>query len=201
MSRKHFVWAILLLGISVNAAAVPIVVSQLQNQTATGQLFDFALTAPLSDGTGGTLSIRARGDYGDDNDPTFEVYSWHAENLLGAGPIGGFDGNGDGVGGRFDGGLITHAANRNYEFTRSYALTGAELLALTADGLFGLSVQLGGGVNVGLEPGEFTEVTLAYASDVVIDEPASVGLLVAGLVLAGSLRRIGDFAASAAQRA
>ena len=71
-----FTAAITIVGLTSQASAV--VLTQLQNQTISGQDFTFIFNAaPISNGTGGTFTLHVRGDYGDEVDAMASKHGDH----------------------------------------------------------------------------------------------------------------------------
>lgn len=177
-----------------SANAVPVVVTDTQYQAVltTPQLFNFSFTglAP-SDGTGGTFTVHARGDLGAQST---ENITWTLETGgLAAGLHSQSLGQCANTGVCTQGAPLTATVWRvdaDFEFTKTYVLSGAELNALLADGTIGVSVQQGSSVNspdVLAQP--FVQITFAYntAAGGEVPLPAALPMFVAGAGLIGGL--------------
>jgi hypothetical protein len=180
MKKLKTLIASALLLITASAHAAPVTVSQLQGQTVAGQNFNFNFTglAP-SNGSGGTFTIHARGDY-QEFQGGLETLSWSIDSQLNGGPVGGFIGN-VGIGGPFDF-FIEHMRERDVEFQRTYTLTAAEVAGLLADSAINVFVDLHANVGA-LELPRFVEVKFSYNQDVSnVPEPTSLALVALGLL-------------------
>ena len=138
------------------ALAAPVSVTDQQTQTGDGQNFNFSFTGlTASDGTGGTLVLRARGDYADGNN---ESPDWNAEGIVGANNVGAFNSNGTGGnGGPFD--FVTrYTNNRNYDWQRTYTLNSAQLDALLSDCRVNVFVDLNREVDLSRGETQFVKV-------------------------------------------
>lgn len=180
------------------AQAAPISVSQLTNQTVVGENFNFNfLGLAASDGTGGTFTLHAQGDYDGRDD---ETLTWDIDGLLAAGPVGGFcstgitavctspngAANNGGVGGPFDFVNVVQPLG-NVEFQRTYTLDALTLDAILADGMANIFVDLAN--NIGFfNPPNFVEVTLSYESRSV-PVTGTLALFALGLLGLGFKRR------------
>ncbi|MBL8220374.1 MAG: PEP-CTERM sorting domain-containing protein [Bryobacterales bacterium] len=143
-------------------------------QTLAGENFAFNFApAGASDGTAGTLTIRARGDY-DSSTPT-EFLTWDIDGLgIGgqAGPVLG-------------GTTIAFQNGNDTEWQQSFSISGLNMLSITANGAVNITLDLNGDQNAGVGifgPNPFVEVTLEYNSDSDVPEPSTLGLLTAGAV-------------------
>lgn len=147
-------------------------------QTEDGQNFDFRFDSILlSDGTDGTLTIRARGDYQPGN-PT-EFLTWDLDWLgIGtqAGPL------------RGNAQVIQNNSVNDVEWIQSFTIQGSDLIAATSDGTLSILLDLYLdeetllGVNHYADT-EFVRVSLDYGAP--IPEPSSAVLFVAGSVVVG----------------
>jgi len=167
-----------------SAFAAPVVLNDLQNQTVDGQNFNFVFNGLTpSDGTGGTLVLRARGDY---DGGSVESLDWTAEGVFGATGVGGFVDGINGSGGPFDF-VNLFIPFRDIEWQRTYVLSNADLTMLLADLIINISVDLDSEVGA-LELPRFVEITINYNSDVaVVPLPAAFPLFAGGLGLMGLL--------------
>ena len=136
--------------------------------TSDGQLFTFTFNGVgLSDGTDGTLVIDALGDYSP-VPPGFERVDIDIDGVF---TDFAFDPSRGGVVGND---LFQNAA------MQSYTVSGADLLAITSDGMVTITLQNATAVNANNSNEDFIRATLTYA----VPEPASLGLLgLAGLAL------------------
>ena len=171
------------LSVSSLANAGLITLNELQQQTEAGQLFNFGFggsAIPLSDGTSGSLTIHARGDY--DTNTTTEFLVW--------------DINGLGIGGSAGpvlGGTTILVNNFNdVEWTQTFSIDGTSMLAITA-AFEQVSVALNGnqgaGVGVGFQSDEFVEVSFSYnAVSQAVPEPSALAILALGLIGFGARR-------------
>ncbi|MBF9028813.1 hypothetical protein HKCCE3408_00270 [Rhodobacterales bacterium HKCCE3408] len=157
--------ALLVLPVTAQAALL----SSIQLQTVNNQTFSFVFNgAPLSNGSDGTLTITARGDYGRLDT---EVLTYDIEGVTSGGPYGGFPdvlGAGPdygGVGGPFDSATIFSLNPDDYQFTKSVTVSGSDLLAITADGQVVVDVFAGADVT-NLNDLSFVEVELSYDEEV-----------------------------------
>lgn len=143
-------------------------------QTLAGENFAFNFApAGASDGTAGTLTIRARGDY--DSFTGTEFLTWDIDGLgIGgqAGPVLG-------------GTTIAFENGNDTEWQQSFVISGLNMLNITSNGAVNITLDLNGDqtTGVGLFGGNpFVEVTLEYNSDSAVPEPSTFGLLTAGAV-------------------
>ena len=173
------------------ALAAPVSVTDQQTQTSDGQNFNFSFTGlTASDGTGGTLVLRTRGDYANGND---ENLDWNAEGVVGANNVGAFNTNGTGGnGGPFD--FVTvYSTRTNYDWQRTYSLSSAQLDALLSDLAVNVFVDLNRDVDSFRGETQFVKVSLNYNSAPVaaVPLPAGMPLLLGafGLLGASRLRR------------
>ena len=175
--KKYFVAAIAALGFCASQAyATSVTLNGTQTQTVDGQdfVFNFNGLAPTS-GLGGTFIIHAQGDY---QGGTSENLVWDIDGLVLGGPVGGFIGN-VGIGGPFDLFNVIQPLG-NVEFQRTYTLTAAEISSLLADSSIAINVNLDATVGL-FQPPNYVEVTFVYDTGTSVPEPASLGLLLAGL--------------------
>ena len=173
--------AVLALALSATAHAVPVVLSDIEAQTVDGQDFTFSFSpVPLSDGNDGTLTIHARGDY--DPGTATEFLNWDIDSL----GIGGAAG--PTIGGTT---ILLNNGINDVEWEQTFTISGADLLTITGDSAANVLIDLnltpgGNGVNL-IGSNAFVEVTLTY--NTAVPEPATLGVLAAGLGLVGWSRR------------
>ncbi len=182
---KLFQLLFVVLFISTGAAtvqAVPIVLNDVQNQVSDGQNFNFLFSGlPASDGTGGTLVLRAVGDY-DGAGNQLETLAWDAEGQIGATAVGGFVNGAGGVGGPFD--IVNVIVPlRQIEWQKTYTLSNTILTALLADSVINVFVDLASNVD-NLEIGNLIDITINY-NVAVVPIPAALPLFASGLGLMG----------------
>lgn len=164
--------------------AAPVSVTDMQAQTIAGQDFTFNFNGlAASDGTGGTLVLRAQGDYENGGQNTNEFLDWDAEGVVGATGVGNFNGT-VGSGGPFDIATVFQPLG-NILFQRTYNLTGLELDTLLADSMVQINVDLDDGVGL-FQPPNFVEFTLNYNT-----AAPAVPLPATGLMLLGGLAGLG----------
>lgn len=177
------------------AQAATVIAATNELQTVAGESFNLSLLGlGPSDGTGGTLSIYARGDY-EDFGTDSEFLNVDAEGLFTAGPLGSlaFDATTNvflsGSGGPFD--FAQKFGSNDAEFQRTFALSGALLDALLGDGQVDVGLQLSDPVDI-ITADSRVNIILKYESaseTAVVPLPASLPLLLAGLAGFGVLRR------------
>lgn len=162
---------------SVMAAPMSLTVSQ--PQLVDGENFSFGFgPLPGSDGTGGLLTFRIRGDF-TINATLGESYSFDLDGLFAVADLQATAAN-----------LITSFDLNDNLFEQSFAIGAGAMSAIAADGLATLLVDYASGVNVGLSAAPSIQVTLSYqsvASDV--PEPGSLALVGVALAAATQLRR------------
>lgn len=184
---SFLVVAALVLATGSEAKSSVIVLNETKAQTVGGEDFNFIFTPiAAADGTGGTLTIHARGDY--DPSTSTEFLTWDIDSLgIGgaAGPtIGGVT-------------IIQNNGINDVEWSQSFAISGLNMLTITSDFLASILVDLNGddtsGVGHGFQPNEFVEVTVTYnsAAASTVPEPASLTLVGLGAfgLFAGAIRR------------
>jgi hypothetical protein len=157
--RAATIGAVLFVGLMIGASAgiaAPFSSTQSLSQTADGQDFDFMLSGlPLSNGSDGTLTIHARGDYQAANPTEFLTWDFDA---LGIGTIAGpLTGNAT---------ILVDNGVNDVEWTQSFTLSGSDLVSATSDGIVHILLDLNLddsflGVNH-LAATEVAEITLAY---------------------------------------
>ncbi len=182
-----------LFGLVASAAqAVPVTVSDLQLQAdkTVPQTFTFDFTGlAASDGTGGTFTITARGDYGAQSS---EYLIWTAESAI--------DGlTSEKIGICSNAGVCTGSPDSvtvflndaDYQFTKTYTISGAELTALLADGAISVSVLQGPSVNSpNVKAPPFVEISFSYNTGVsAVPLPAALPLFLSGVGGIGFLAR------------
>ena len=146
--------------------------SATQNISAAGQGFDFTFdNLPQASNFAAVFLVHARGDFAHSRTIAGESLTWNLDNVVTGGPVGVFVSPSNSnsitssVGGPFDF-VIYNGGISDIEFQRSYQISGADIVNITADGTADISVDLG--PNVG--GGGFIEVELSYQS---IPEPNS----------------------------
>lgn len=183
------------LALSAAATAATIVAPTNALQVLSGEDISLSLTGlPGSDGTGGTLSVYARGDYEDSNPAKRpgESLSVDVEGTILSSQLGSFDPNdlGVGVGGPFDF-FNQIRPNLEVEFQRTFTLSGAFLDALLADGTVNVLLNLGDDVNV-INADSRVNIVLKYQEAIELSPvplPAGMPLLLVGLTGLGLLAR------------
>lgn len=157
-------------------AANATTITQTAPQTSDGQQFSFVFNGLSTSFTGGgTLTFTARGDYS----PTFSSAANTLETLAGSaeginfGNMG-FDDADTRTAFRFDDNL----------WSRSFALSNAQLTTLLADGVLIVDAFLTSGVNLFNPATAYAGVSFDYTPGAAaVPEPATLGLF--GLALAG----------------
>lgn len=175
---------LLIVNLSSVANATIISLTNYQEQTVDGQNFSFVFNNLLnSDGTGGMLIIRARGDY---DGQLEETLAWHSENVLSISALGGFVNGIGGVGGPFDF-AISHETSKDIEFQKTYSISNSQLQSILADGIFNVTVDLSHVVGVfsSIAP-KFVEISISYNS---VDAPEPLSLAIFALVALGLAAR------------
>lgn len=167
-------------GIHGQALAAPVTISDSAVQTVDGQDFNFNFAGlPASDGTAGSLTIRIRGDFSI-GASLGESYAFNLDGLLSVADLQATNAN-----------LITSFGFNDILFEEIFAINGATMSAIAANGVASLLVDYAVGVNVALSAAPSIMVTLNYQSAAVnaAPEPGSLALLVMGLVAAASARK------------
>jgi hypothetical protein len=160
---------------SVMAAPVSLTLSQ--PQLVDGENFSFGFgPLPGSDGTGGQLTFRIRGDFTIDAS-LGESYSFDLDGLFAVANLQATEAN-----------LITSFDFNDNLFEQSFAVGAGAMSAIAADGLATLLVDYASGVDVLAEPS--IQVTLSYQSVAsAVPEPGSLALVGVALAAATRLRR------------
>jgi hypothetical protein len=180
------------------ANAELITVSELQTQDVDGQNFNFSLNGlDSSNGTGGTFTIHARGDFNDRNSQDNETLSWDIESIFSASGIGGFNQAVVGQGGPFTD-VIVHDGIyrfRNIEFTRTWSISAFDLDNILSDSVFGVFVDFASGVDAyatsevgAAEPTAYVEVIISYDSITPVPVPSNIAIFALGLMGLGARR-------------
>lgn len=179
MKATHLIATVAL---SLSAAmAQADVITLTQPQTVGGQNFNFSFVGLSSSFTGGgSLSFTARGDY----TPTFsgpsnplEVLTASAEGIDFG--VMGWDNRDSGTQFSFD----------DSTWTRTFALSGAQLTALLADSVLNVFVDLDSNVNLFNPQSAFVQVSFDYTPGGTVPEPGVLALLGVALAGAGAFRR------------
>ena len=167
-------------GIHGQALAAPVTLTDSAVQTADGQDFNFNFAGlPASDGTAGSLTIRIRGDFTIGSTLT-ESYAFNLDGLLSVADLQATNAN-----------LITSFGFNDNLFEEIFAINGATMAAIAANGVASLLVEYGSAVHADISAAPSIVVTLNYQSAAVnaVPEPGSLALLVMGLVAAASARK------------
>ncbi len=172
---------LLVIGVVLFAnGAAALTLSAESEQTIDGEDFSFDFNGLVqSDGSDGGLTIRARGDYGVDN-PT-EFLGWSLDSGATwtlAGPV---------LGGTT---IIVDNGINDVEWSQTFAISGADLVALTSGGGFSVLVDLNLdgeslGVNCCFSQEEFVAVSVSYTP---IPEPSRMLLSTGGIVSVAWMR-------------
>lgn len=187
--KNIFFFVAALFALTSMANALPVSVNELQTQTTDGQDFIFTFNGlAASDGSGGTLIFRAQGDYGAFAGESLTLKVEGIINQL----MGVFSNTGNFIGPATAGGpfdfVNLNVTNTNFEFQRTFNLSGADLDTLLSDSILSATVNLSSFVNVFPDNGfnEFVEVTLNYETAVsVVPLPAALPLFGSGLAFMG----------------
>lgn len=159
------------------AQANAALITDSSNQTSDGQLFNFSLNGPVSDGTSGILTVTSRGDYSIGPFPGSESWDINIEGLFLQNDVVPTDGN-----------IITEFSFDDVFWEIDFVLSGSLLSQVSADGVFNISIDLDSGVNNFNPLTASVAVALEYHTQSV-PEPASIVLLGLGLVGIGFLRK------------
>ena len=169
------------------AQAGLITVSELQNQDVGGQNFNFSFNGlDLSNGTGGTFTVHARGDFSDSSSQTNETLSWDIESIFSASGIGGFNSALVGLGGPFTN-VTEHVTSRNIEFTRTWNISALDLDNMLSDNVLEVFVDFASGVGA-LETPRYVEVIISYNSMTSVPEPSTLAIFALGMIGLASRR-------------
>lgn len=167
-----FLFALLFAG-SANA----VLLTDSASQTSTGQLFNFALAGPVSDGSSGTLTITSQGDYSIGPFPGQESWDISIEGLFSQNDVVPTDGN-----------IITEFSFDNVLWEIDFILSGAIMSQITADNLVNISIDLDSGVNNFNPQTDSIAVALEYNVNNV-PTPTTLALFGLGLIAIGLNRK------------
>ena len=172
-----FLASILLVANMASAASY----SLAQDQTVSGQLFDFEFDpVELSDGTDGILTIYAMGDYFAKSNESLDVVvddAWGMYNITDDDVkiLSGYD-------------EVTKKWSDSVEwitYAGEWVIPGDILQSITADGTVVVEVDLYDGVQL-IDPDSFVQVTLTYDA---VPIPSAILLLGGGLLGMLGIRR------------
>ncbi len=193
---KKLCGVFILMGIASCAYAVPISISQQQNITADGQLFNF-IFSPLqsSDGTGGQFSITLDGDYSPrDAPPPLKEGSTVSLDVAG-GLIELYNDNsgGNGIGTNTIAGLTLSSFSKagggnSYTLDWVFDMSSVLLNTLLADNAISVAAQNTTDVNAAFAEFQFVRVGFDYDS-AQVPEPTTLALMGLGLAGIGWKRR------------
>jgi hypothetical protein len=166
--------ALAVVALQAAASAAPVLLSDQQLQTVTGQTFVFSFTGvPGSDGTAGSLTINARGDYSV-NFPNIENLELFVDGVS----------QGTFAPGTAD--SYVEYAFDDVEWTDTIGIPGVTMQAVTADSQIDIVLDLDDNVHLfgNLVGVAYAGVDLAYNSGPEVPMPAALPL---GAVLLGGM--------------
>ncbi len=180
--------AAIFVGMVTAASAATLPVTDKQFQTVGGQNFTFDFSSlPTSSIGDGTLTIHARGDYGNQ---ASEFLTWNLESGALIGQLGPCNHDASTctiTDGAFTSPPVAHDANdRDFEFTAVITIPAAVLLSLISDGDLSLLVDLNSAVDTILTGAQapYVEVSLNFAT---VPLPAGLSLMASALAALGGL--------------
>lgn len=160
-AKSHFLttgffrtFSVLLCFLTIAAAAsADVILTDRAAQSVAGQNFTFTFTpVQPSDGSDGTFTIRARGDYG--TGVASEYLTWDIDGIM------------SDTSSPYYGATVLHSYNSNdVEWQQAFVVSGADLVAMTSDSVITITVDLSSAVDYQIDPARhYVEVTLAYNS-------------------------------------